>query len=105
MSKHLIICSCVLFIVSACAPKNSAQASAPSLPQPSAPPLSVIKTLCGDTLVYNSGFTFKVDLATSAVTLLSSGEYGFDPYVDGWGTPIPACHYSVTKNNVPAITL
>ncbi len=87
-----------------CGQKHSPQdgaTTAPSQPAPTyTPPQSGQVYLCGDLIVWSSGFAFLVNTAASDVTGLIDGTYGHDAYATGLGGHVPACHYSIV-NGVP----
>ncbi len=107
--KTIVVLPMVLIILTACGPKNNASESAsttpaysPPTPQPivSSGPPSGSGTFCGDTLVWADDFVFKLN-ADLSVSPVSIGEYGYDAYLNGWATPIPACHYKIEAGLAP----
>lgn len=99
--KHIVVFC--LVILSACAPKSQDE-SAPvpsSSPVVPAPVETSSNILCGDTLIWTLGMTFKFDVSTGAVVLLSYGEYGHGQSRNGWGVVTEACHYCVTDSLPP----
>jgi hypothetical protein len=99
MKAFLIVA--VLTLCACAKPENgSSQSETPSSPAPTAQ--SGSGTFCNDLIVWDGGFAFIVNPSTLAVSQIADGIYGWAAYTNGWGSPVAACHYTIT-NGFPTL--
>lgn len=89
--ERIMIALVVCLVLNACAPTND-DTTTPS----------GASTLCGDSLVWNDGITYKVE-SDKSLDQLAPNMYGHAGYVNASGVQVNACYYAIIPGVAPHV--